>query len=174
MSYGPPGAQDVQRLREWLMAIEAPVHEAAQLLEQVDWPFVQSQWRKAVARVESDPEGSITAARTLVETVCKHVLNELGVEYVDDGDLPRLYKTTAQALALSPEQHDEQFLKQLLGGCAGIVAGSAAMRNAYGDSHGKGKDYYGPSGRYARLAVNAAATLSTFLIETHQAKSEGA
>lgn len=37
-----------------------------------------------------DPEGAITAARTLLETVCKHILDERGVDYEADADLPAL------------------------------------------------------------------------------------
>ena len=38
---------------------------------------------------QDDPEGAITAARTLLETVCKHILDETEVDYSKD-DLPTL------------------------------------------------------------------------------------
>jgi hypothetical protein len=36
---------------------------------------IQNAWTKAFARCHSDPSGAITAARALVETVCKHILD---------------------------------------------------------------------------------------------------
>src|SRR6478735_6213639 len=40
---------------------------------------VRAAWQRAVARRKDDPAGAITAARTLLETVCKHILDERAV-----------------------------------------------------------------------------------------------
>jgi len=37
-------------------------------------------------------------ARTLIESVCKHILDETGITYSDKDDLPKLYKETAKQL----------------------------------------------------------------------------
>jgi phage terminase large subunit-like protein len=37
--------------------------------------YIQETWHKALERRASDPEGAITAARTLLESVCKHILD---------------------------------------------------------------------------------------------------
>ena len=44
---------------------------------------VRRAWRKAVGKLENDPEGAITAARALIESVCKHVLEEVGDQCED-------------------------------------------------------------------------------------------
>ena len=90
-------------------------------LESFDASHVQAAWSKALDRRTSDPEGAITAARTLVESVCKHILDEEGVDYDDGADLPKLYKLTASQLNLAPSQHTEQIFKQILGGCSAVV-----------------------------------------------------
>src|SRR5438445_7353077 len=48
-------------------------------LNKVDAPHVAAAWQKALERRAADPSGAITSARTLVETVCKHILDEAGV-----------------------------------------------------------------------------------------------
>jgi hypothetical protein len=142
-------------------------------LEQFDAAHVQGAWTKALERRESDPEGAITAARTLLEAVCKHILDEMRVSYDDSADLPKLYWLTAGALNLAPSQHTEQVFKQILGGCTSVVEGLGTLRNRLSDSHGKGKAGAKPAPRHAQLAVNLAGTMATFLFETWKSKEGG-
>lgn len=135
------------------------------------WEHVRSDWQKALARRQSDPEGAVTAARTLVETTCKHVLDELKVPYDDvKGDLLALYGLTAKNLRLHPSQHDHDALRQILQGCVTSVNGMAAMRNSMSDAHGKSQTRYTPAPRHAELAVNLAGTLASFLVATWEAR----
>ena len=131
-----------------------------------DWEHVKEVWEKAIGRTTSDPEGAITAARSLLESVCKHILDERGVKYANDGDLVKLYNVTAKALQLAPEPQIEQAVKQVLSGCISVANGMAALRNTASDSHGKGVTSVKITPRFAELAVNAAGALSTFLIAT--------
>jgi hypothetical protein len=123
-------------------------------------------WSKALDRIDADPEGAITAARTLVETVCKHILTEDGVPYDDDADLPKLYRAVADHLRLSPAQHTEDVVKRILGGAQSVVEGLGTLRNRWSDSHGQGPRAIRPLPRHARLAVNMAGTLAAFLLDT--------
>jgi len=69
----------------------SPMSEVApEVIARLDWEGVQTAWRKARERQTSDPEGAITAARTLLEATCKHVLDEANVWYDPKADLPRL------------------------------------------------------------------------------------
>lgn len=137
-------------------------------LERFNSDEVSRSWRRVLNRASTDPEGAITAARNLLETVLKHILDDLNVAYDHDAiELPDLYRTTAKELNLAPEQHQEQIFKQILGGCAGIVGGLGALRNKLGDAHGKGAARVRPNERHARLSVNLAGSMALFLIETH-------
>ncbi|MGD0462088.1 MAG: abortive phage resistance protein [Tepidisphaeraceae bacterium] len=84
-------------------------------------------WARALERRTADPEAAITAARTLLEATCKHVLDELKVEFDDSADLPKLYKLAASSLKLAPDQYAELIFKQILGGCQTVVEGLGAM-----------------------------------------------
>src|SRR5215212_3294416 len=79
--------------------------------------YVHEAWQKALERRTTDPSGAVTAARTLLEAVCKHILDEAGISYDDGADLPKLYSLTAQQLNLAPSQYSEKVFKQILGGC---------------------------------------------------------
>ena len=141
-------------------------------LEEFDAAHVQSAWSKALDRRHGDPEGAITMARTLLESVCKHILDEMKVSYEDNADLPALYRHTAVALNLAPSQHTEQVFKQILGGCTAVVEGLGSLRNRLSDSHGRGKEGAKPASRHAELAVNLAGAVATFLLATWKARNE--
>lgn len=136
-------------------------------LRRFDSESVQVVWAKALDRRQSDPEGAITAARTLLETVCKHILDEKSIEYKDNNiDLPQLYHLVAVELSLSPSQYTEEVFRQILGGCSTIVNGLGTLRNRLGDAHGQGKKSVRPAARHAELAVNLAGSVALFLVET--------
>ncbi|MBT5030897.1 MAG: abortive infection family protein [Proteobacteria bacterium] len=129
---------------------------------------IEDLWLKIHSRRESDPEGAITAARSLVESTCKFILDSLAVHYPPNADLPALYGATAKALTLGPGQHKEEVFKQILSGCHSVIHGLAAIRNAFGDAHGKNDQTPKPSKRHSDLAVNSAGTIATFLISTYE------
>jgi hypothetical protein len=142
-------------------------------LQKFDAAYVKDSWSKALSRREADPEGAITSARTLVESVCKHILDESKVSYDDTADLPKLYRQTAEVLNLAPSQHTEQVFKQILGGCASVVEGLGALRNKLSDAHGKGRAGVKPASRHAELAVNLSGALANYLLATWEARNEG-
>jgi Abortive infection C-terminus len=127
---------------------------------------VHRAWTRALSRRTSDPEGAITAARTLLETVCKRVLDETSGTYDDKEDLPKLYQMVAERLILAPSQHTEPVFKSILGGCQNVVNSLGTLRNKVGDAHGRGGKPVRPTPRHAALAVNLAGAMATFLIET--------
>ncbi len=143
-------------------------------IERFDSANVQAAWSKALDRRSSDPEGAITMARTLLESVCKHILEEADVKYDDSPDISKLYKQTAEQLNIAPTQHTEQVFKQILGGCTSVVEGLGALRKRLSDSHGRGKIGVKPAARHAELAVNLAGALAVFLLATWEARREAA
>jgi hypothetical protein len=160
------------------MLERGPLSPADQLvtekLEKFDASHVQAAWSKALERRASDPEGAITSARTLIESVCKHILDSSDSPYDDGADLPKLYKLTAEALNLAPSQHTEAVFKQILGGCTAVAEGLGSLRNRLSDAHGKGKVASRPASRHAELAVNLSGALATYLLATWEARNEAA
>jgi hypothetical protein len=146
------------------------VQPADELISQVLISFnengVHHAWQKALNRRADDPEGAITAAKTLLETVCKHIIDEVGESYGKKDDLPKLYRTAVECLKLAPNQHTEEVFKSILGNCQSIVGNLACLRNRLSDSHGQGKRHVKPRARHAELAVNLAGSMAMFLVST--------
>jgi Abortive infection C-terminus len=138
-------------------------------VERLDSAGVTAAWEKARDRRARDPDGAITAARTLLESVCKTILDDYG-EPTDGHDLPALYRRTCAVLTLAPRQYTDEQLRRILGGCTTVVEGLGSLRNREGDSHGQGRRSYRPAARHATLAVNLAGSMALFLIETHEAR----
>jgi hypothetical protein len=167
---------EFQSCLEYLEATQSPgTGLTTATLEAIDSEHVQAAWHRALGRRLGDPEGAITAARTLLESVCKYILDEQEIQYDDNADLPKLYSTVANTLKLAPSQHSEKIVKQILGACQAIVEGLGAVRNRLGDAHGKQKLAAKPAARHAELTVNLAGTMATFLVatwESHRDKKD--
>ena len=160
-------------LEEFEMTSQAPsdisVGEALSVLTS---DSVHESWRRALDRRFDDSDGAITAARTLLETVCKHILDDIGVQYKEQADLPKLYALTADILDLAPRKQLDPIFRQVLGGCTTVVEGIGAIRNALGDAHGKGQSFVKPELRHAELTVNLAGAAATFLVQTWEDKKK--
>ncbi|WP_228408534.1 abortive infection family protein [Profundibacter amoris] len=123
-------------------------------------------WDKALERTKNDPEGAITLARTLLESVCKYILDDTETPYKADANLPKLWADCSTLLNLSPSQHTEDVFKTILGSCQNIVGSLGSLRNKISDSHGQGKRPVKPQTRHAELAVNLAGSMAQFLVST--------
>jgi hypothetical protein len=122
-------------------ANRAPVDPVvSEVLHSFDPESVHKVWAKALDRRHSDPEGAITSARTLLETVCKHILDETGTEYDNKADLPTLYRIVAMHLNIAPGQHTTEVVRRILGGATSVVEGLGTLRNKIGDAHGTGEE----------------------------------
>lgn len=144
----------------------------AVVLKKLDEDHVATIWSKALSRKEADPEGAITIARSLLESVSKLILDDLEVPYKNNDKLPKLYKKVSDSLQLSPSQHTEDAFKRILGGCTSVVEGLGSLRNKLGDSHGPGKAPVKPAKRHAELAVNLAGSMAQYLVETWRVRRE--
>lgn len=150
-----------------------PIWESARdTLDKIDSDRVHEFWEKALARTHIDPEGAITASRAFLESTFKYILIHSNRQFKETDDLPKLYSATADELQLLPSQWDEKLFKQILGGAHSTVDGIAALRNKYGDAHGKAHGAPLAMPRHARLAVNTAGTIACFCIETWEARLE--
>jgi hypothetical protein len=170
-----------QERRDWLRAEFEPIFDLlegraprpsdvsiTERLRSTGAEYVHEIWQKALARREQDPDGAITAARTLLEEVCRFVLDEEGETYDEKADLPKLYGLVAKKLTLAPSQHTEDIVKRILGGCHSIVEGLGALRSKIGDAHAKGKTGARAAPRHAAFAVNVAGAAASFILETYE------
>lgn len=155
----------IASLEENIIVGQPADDDISAILINFDTEQVHIAWQKALERRNHDPEAAITMARTLIESVGKHIL-DASISYSEKDDLPKLYYETAKQLNLAPEQHQEKVFKQILGGCQSVIQGLGTLRNQLSDAHGKGKKAIKPSPRHAALAVNLAGSMAAFLVAT--------
>jgi hypothetical protein len=152
-------------------AVGSPADAAiSSALERFEPEQIHGRWTAALDRRSTDPAGAITLARTLLEDVCRWLLEELGTKAADQDDLPALYRKLAKGLKLAPDDHSEQVFRQILGSCQQVVEQLGALRNKLGDAHGGGPRRARPAARHAELAVNLAGSMATFLVGTWEAR----
>lgn len=137
-----------------------------------DAQHMADQIRRMESAVESDPSLAIGTAKELIETCCKTILAERGKPVTGKPDIPALTKETLKELKLVPDgvpdsARGSEVIKRLLSNLGTIGNGLAELRGLYGTGHGQHGKAVGLSPRHAKLAVGAAATLVTFLFETH-------
>jgi hypothetical protein len=141
-------------------------------IERLNAESVRMAWTRAVERRDTDPDGAVTAARALLESTLKTILDDRGEAYKEGDDLPKLYGRVQKVLKLSPAEQTEDRFRAILGACATVVKELGSVRNRHSDAHGAGRRKYRVAGRHAALAVNLAGSMALFLIETHEARSE--
>lgn len=142
----------------------------SQALAAYDADTIHARWTQALDRRDTNPEGAITLARTLLEDVCKWIIVEAGEEYEEKDDLPVLYKKLAKVLKLAPDDHTETVFKQILGSCQSVVEALGSLRNRISDAHSRGPRRVRPAARHAQLAVNLSGAMATFLVDTWTAR----
>lgn len=120
--------------------------------------------------IKNDPADVIGASKELVESVCKLVLDDYGVNYDRNDDFPSLYKKTAKALAIDrgsvpKSAKGSASAKKVLQNLSTVVRSMSELRNLLGTGHGR-SERSPAAERHARLAFNAARTLAEFLLDT--------
>lgn len=141
----------------------------------IDFDTVRRDLDRALASAENDPEDAVTSACSVVESVCRSVLIELGLPLPQKKDIQGLYQAIREPLGLTPDKQgvpDEiaNDVRTILGGLNSVVNGVGSLRTHGGDAHGRERGYRRIDSRIARLAIHSASTASLFLVETWQKK----
>lgn len=116
-------------------------------------------------------------AKALVETICKTILDELGVGYDNNFDAPKLLRETLIRLQLFPSGHESpsdvtESIKKTVNGLMTTVQGLCDLRTREGmASHGREAFSTNLEPVQALLAASAADTVAGFLWNVHKSYS---
>ena len=137
----------------------------------IDFDTARRDIDRALKSADDDPEDAVTAACSIIESVCRSILTELKLGLPAKRDIDGLVKAVQEPLGLSPGRADlpEEIaadIRQVLGGLTSTAKGIGALRTHAGDAHGRERGFKRIDGRIARLAIHGASTLALFLIET--------
>jgi Abortive infection C-terminus len=150
-------------------AVTAALRQASEYL---DFDAVGRHFDSALSEADSNPEGAVTAACGIVESVGKSILDELGVPHPDKQDVQGIVREVQRHLDLAPGRPDlDPDIRQILSGLTTVTNGIGALRTHGGDAHGQGKGVARVEPPVARLAIHAASTVAFFFIEKWQGSS---
>jgi len=144
------------------------VHVACEVPEELTFDHILESIQKCEKRInDEDYSGAVTSAKTLVEGVCKEILQKFPNVTIDNKtDLPALFTKVRQNLNLDPKDPKlDNSLKEVLTGLIKIVNGISEIRNSHGDSH---LPKYKIDRHHALVVVNSAKTVVTFLFNTYE------
>ena len=151
---------------------EQPLVETIRsLAASFDLPALRVEIDRLTHAAEDDPSLAVGTAKEMVETICKTILEDREVPYGNE-DLPRLVRAVAKEFSLLPDSIPDHakgsdIIRRMLSNLNQLSQGIAELRNLYGSGHGRNGRFTGIQPRHAKLAIGAAATLGTFLMETH-------
>jgi len=141
-----------------------------EILESRDLDAINDEFERALATVESDPPAAVTAACSLVESLCKVYIDDEVLNHPSKQTIKSLWKVVANDLGFDPKAVSDDDLKRILSGLSSIVDGIGSLRTHAGSAHGRGRTKYRIEPRHARLAVHAAHTLAVFVLETWETR----
>jgi abortive infection Abi-like protein len=133
---------------------------------------VHAEHERGLRNLASDPPAAITAACALLEALLKNYIDQEGLELPTDQTLKPLWRVVQQHLRLDPDLIEDQDIKRLLGGLSGLVDAITTLRTHAGSAHGRGSQHRPLEEPHAVLALNAAYSLATFLLQTWDLRSE--
>jgi len=142
-----------------------PSRTLQEIIRGRDWPAIELEFARALDSVESDPPTAVTAACAIVESLCKVYIEDEGLDTPSDQSIKPLWRVVQGHLQLHPGSVEDHDLRKILGGLSSILDGVGALRTHGGSAHGHGSEHRPLQAHQARLAVNAAHTLVTFVIE---------
>ncbi len=120
------------------------------------------------------PDFAFDLSKTLVESVCKTVLADIGQPADPNWDAPKLLKETTKHLSLLPRNHPStaktrDSVQKTIRGMLQTIQGLCELRNNFGmASHGRDVFAARLDVRQATLAAQAADTIVAFLYRTHR------
>lgn len=143
-----------------------PADRLFNLLDREPYKALGAVWEKAIDRIDDDPAGAITSAKSLLEAACKLVLDRTSVKSKSTADLPQLYSAASKALKISPGTQTDQTYRSIFGSVHTILQSVGEIRNRAGDAHGNHTERFTTSISEAELAVNLTGSIVLFLLST--------
>ncbi|MCY3614177.1 MAG: abortive infection family protein [Bacteroidetes bacterium] len=148
------------------------VSRARSVATALDAAWMNDEIERLREAIDKDPSLAIGTAKDLVETCCKTILSDRGVQFSRKTNLPKLTKLLANELKLVPEGISDEAkgaetIRLILSNLSALTHHLAKLRGLYGTGHGRDGKHRGLTPRHARLAVGAAVTFIEFMAETH-------
>ena len=157
-----------------LNGISSVVQNTATILKnKFSSEYLSQQIDLMVSMQKSNPTDAIGKAKELIESCCKTILDEMGISWDKNDDVPQLTNKVLDALNLlptsvQPTDQGADSIKAVLGNLRAIPTKLAELRNPFGSGHGKSASFVGLEERHAKLAVGCSITFVDFVWGTYE------
>ncbi|EOE5048922.1 abortive infection family protein [Salmonella enterica] len=135
-------------------------------------PAVEMEFARALENLHTDPREAVSAACNILESTFKIFIADENLPIPAKQDLQGLWKTVREHLGLDTKTVEDEDLKRILSGLYSLTDGIGSLRTHASSAHGAGRKIYNLKPRHARLAINAAHTLTMFILESWDEKKE--
>jgi hypothetical protein len=149
----------------------APSKTLSELIRGRDFPSIHREFDRALESVEAKPREAVSAAANILEAIFKTYIEDNGLTMPDKQDLQPVFKVVRAHLGLDPSSIEDNDLQRIITGLFSVVDGIGALRTHASSAHSEGRKSYRLEPRHARLAVNGAHTVATFVMETWDKKA---
>lgn len=129
-------------------------------------PAVEMEFSRALENLHTDPREAVSAACNILESTFKIFIADENLQTPAKQDLQGLWKTVREHLGLDTKAVEDEDLKRILSGLYSLTDGIGSLRTHASSAHGAGRKIYNLKPRHARLAINAAHTLTMFILES--------
>ena len=135
--------------------------------------YVARQVTRMEAAISSDPDLAIGTAKEFIETICRTILRERGIDIPEKEDVPGLVRLAVNSVPVVPAGIDdptqwEGTIVRLVNNLSSLGRSLAELRNAFGTGHGRPAGHIGLDEHHARLAARMASAVGVFLYEVHE------
>ena len=148
----------------------APSKTLSELIRGRDFPSIHREFDRALESVQAKPREAVSAAANILESIFKTYIEDNGLAMPDKQDLQPVFKVVRAHLGLDPSSIEDNDLQRIITGLFSVVDGIGALRTHASSAHSEGRKGYRLEPRHARLAVNGAHTVATFVMETWDKK----
>lgn len=130
---------------------------------------VKESWWIATSRLPHSSSAAVTAARTMLESTCKTILDDEpnGEPDTSHGNLNKLLKNTRKKLKLEAEKANSDSLNGLIAGMSQIASALASISNSAGDRHGSEDGVRLEDSTVASVAVHASGIVCCILAQVY-------
>lgn len=140
-------------------------------LEKISAEYIRRMADRAcddISRGEYD--SALTKSKTLVEEVFCYVLEKQGQKKDKNDDIQSLFNNIRSIYRMHQRPEYDKRINGLLKGLEKILTAISEMRNMASDSHGVGAGRIKMEAHHARLIVNAAVTMTDFVLAVAERK----
>ena len=161
-----------RRLAQMPPAVAGETTELARTLGN----YVAQQVTRMEAAISNDPDLAIGTAKEFIETICRTILRERGIDVAENDDVPHLVRLAVNSVPVVPAGIDdpgrwEESIIRLVNNLSSLGRSLAELRNAFGTGHGQPAGHIGLDTHHARLAVRMATAVGVFLYEVHEERN---